>query len=110
MSCTPGALSPCGTWELRHLEQGAPTNLSTGYGNQSWSYELIERATGAVIASWSGYATSSPWDASSRGVSRVVWDGDVLLIEHCPEHLHAESVVERVLPATLQDAYSAIDA
>ena len=109
MSCTPGALSPCGTWELRHVEQGAPTDLSTGYGTQMWSYQLIERATGAVIASWHGIATSSPWDACSSGVSRVRWDGDMLLIEHCPEHLHADSVVERVPPATLSDAYSATD-
>ncbi len=103
------ALSSCGTLELRRVEHGTPMNLSTGYGNESWSYELIERATGTVVTSWNGRAISSPWDASSSGVSRVSWEGDVLLIEYCPEHLHAESVVERVSPATLMPGYSAID-
>jgi hypothetical protein len=95
------SVSPCGTWELRHTLHGEPPNLSTGYGMQQWDYELVLRATGATIASWSGSATSSPWDASSFGVANVSWDGEYLVIEHCAEHLHAHPVIERVLPATL---------
>ncbi len=106
MSCNPS--SPCGTWELRRTVEGTPDN-GAGYGNQSWSYELIDRASGDVIASWNGSAHTSPWDGYSSGIAQVTWDGDHLRIEHCPEHMYAEPVVQRVLPATLVPGYSATD-
>ncbi len=93
--------SPCGTWELRYVESGAPVN-SSGYGMQGWTWELVTRATGAVIASWSGTATTSPWNASSHGIARVSWDGDTLVIEHCADHVEPE--IERVLPRDLTPA------
>ncbi len=94
------SVSPCGTWELRFSESGGPPN-SSGYGSQQWQYDLIERATGAIVQSWSGSASTSPWNASSWGVARVTWDGEYLAIEQCSQDLHADGEVERILPATL---------
>jgi hypothetical protein len=99
MSCDPKNVSPCGTWELRRTSSGGVNE--GGYGSSSWEYQLIERATGAVVATWGGYSSQSTWDGWSSGVADVRWDGEELVVSHCPEHLHAEPVVERVRPASL---------
>ena len=99
MSCHPRDVSPCGTWELRRTSNGGVNEA--GYGSSSWEIQLIDRATGAAIATWSGFSSQSTWDGWSSGIANVSWDGDELVIEHCPEHSHAHPVIERVRPATL---------
>ena len=94
------SLSPCGTWELRYLNDHQVN--SSGYGNGGWRYELVERSSGMIVHTWSGHATSSPWSSDSSGVESVSWDGELLVVTHCPTGgLHSHGEVERLLPSSL---------
>src|SRR5687767_11847347 len=73
-------LSASGVWAIRY-KHGFELN-GAGYGNGSWSYELIEVATGRVAKTWTGFASQSPWDSYSSGVRNMNWDGDILIIEY----------------------------
>ncbi|MCX5744974.1 MAG: hypothetical protein NT062_21000 [Proteobacteria bacterium] len=78
MSDTHTSTSANGAWDLRATNDFEPN--TEGYGVGGWTFELIERATGRVARTWSGWATTSPWSESSMGTRAVVWDGDVLVV------------------------------
>jgi hypothetical protein len=67
-----------GAWDLRHRTRFVMNEA--GYGNGSWDYQLVDRATGRVVRTWSGSATVSPWSEASLGTRSVTWDGDVLVV------------------------------
>lgn len=78
---------------------GAPPN-SSGYGSQSWTYELIVVETNEVWATWRGSSSQTPWSADAFGVWNVSWDGDTLVIEYCTSEVEPPRI-ERVLPRDL---------
>jgi hypothetical protein len=82
---TTTAPSADGRWELRTTNHFVLN--SEGYGSGAWRIELVERATGRVVRTWTGGGTASPWESSTHGVSSVRWDGNELVV--------AEDDVER---------------
>lgn len=67
-----------GRWELRYVNRYSVNEA--GYRTGSWHYELVERASGHVVRSWSGSSSQSPWNESRYGTSSVRWEGDVLVV------------------------------
>ncbi len=78
MAETTTTTSADGCWELWRIDNFVQN--AEGYGNGDWRIELVERASGRVSKQWNGRANTSPWDASSSGVSSVRWEGTELVV------------------------------